>query len=348
MNAQPVKDGTDKRKTNSEPSHSQFILEEERTMPITLLQNELNKSTYSHSVQYVSQWQDKEVFIRIDELEVPYQFLINSFAYGNGMGNFAPVEFNITPFLNHDANLIQLKVDTPDDSQGNRSETALVLIREPVLVRDILVTTYHQNISNQTLVRVHLFVQSFLTEKNKGRTLTMTILDPRGEILESSKKLIDFPLSYRQEVEFTFDQPLENPFLWSIHHPALYTARVSLVDEERNLAEKVWTTFGVRNAHVEDSLLIINQDTLIPKVLDYESQIKPVAQSDKELLNLLEMQGFNAVKSHQPIPSRLMEIFDRQGIVVFKKKDELDPSLDLRDVNRPSVVWIDKSLHFDK
>jgi len=339
LKAQQENGGPGEKVTNTETTNAPFLLEDSRVLPFTLVPHISGKHNYDHSFNFLPIWNDKQVFVRFDEISASYSLKINSFDFGIGSGNRIPTEFNLTPFLKKGPNTIQLEFDpSPDSLMENSLRSGLLIIRDAVHLRDILVTNYSKNESGY-LVRVRLFIQSFLTARNKGRTLTMTISDSKGTIQTSHTKSLNFPLAFRQEVEVTFDHTLKEAMLWSPNNPALYTVKVNMVEKGQLQSELVWTTFGIRNAAFKDSMLVINLDTLLLKVIDYPVHFHHFNQSDQEVLSLLEEKGYNAVQTNLPIPSHLMDLFDRQGIVVLRK--DRDPDLDRSDVNRPSVVWIE-------
>jgi len=47
------------------------------------------------------------------------------------------------------------------------------------------------------------------------------------------------------------------------------------------------------------------------------------------------------MRSRDSIPPRVVELSDNHGIVVLRKKKELDPYAEKPSINSPSVLWID-------
>ena len=340
--AQQNNDEPEGRVINAEPLHTHYILEEVRAIPIVLNPLDINEIIYNHTFNFISSWKNKQVFVRIDESDTPYSLKINRFNYGSGSGKRIPTEFNITPFLKQGANTIQLDyISSGGGLNDYPAKTGTLIIRDPVHVRDILVNTYSQEESGQTLVRVHLYIQSFLTNRNEGRKLKLTISDPEGKILASEEKSINYPLAFRQEVEFIFDKTIEDLRRWSPSDPVLYSLQINMAEKGRDSEELVSTTFGIRSASVEDSVLVINLDTIVLRTIDYESQLQHFGLPNEEVLKLFEEKGYNAVQTSEPIPARLMELFDREGIVVLKRELDFDSAIEWPVGSRPSVVWIE-------
>ena len=328
--------------TNAEPAHAQYRLGDESTLLVKLNRTKSNEGNYHYGFRFQSVWTGKQVFVRVSGITAPFHLKINGFEYGLGDGPGAPLEYNITPFLKQELNEIQLNFDKADQNTfGNSFDGGMLIIREPVHVRDLEVTSYFQSETPNTLVRIHLFIQSYLSEQNKGRILMLNLSDPEGDTIFTHKKRIDFPLAFRQEVEFTFDQNIENPQLWSPDQPHLYHLQITMVEDGNREGELVSATFGIRSATFQDSVLVINRDTIRP-VIAHDSLFSPVAdQPDDEILHLFNEMGANALQTNRYLPSRILDLFDRKGIVVLKYREDQDPNQDRSDVNHPSIVWIE-------
>lgn len=341
LNAQETADELFGSITNKEPSHAYYILGEKSRSPLDLVQISDDPVRYQHSFRFQPRWTGKQVLVRICGINTPFHLKINGFKYGLGDGQGIPMEFNITPFLKQEMNVIELNFDqTANNHSDDLVDLSTLIIREPVHVRDLEVTSYSRPENPETIVRVHLFIQSFLTGQNRGRTLSVIISDPDGDTISTHEKTIDFPLAFRQEVELTIDQNIDNPRLWSPDNPELYNLQVHMVEKDKTEGELVSATFGIRSATFEDSILVINQDTLAP-VIAPKAIIKHINDlSDEEILNRFKEMNSNVVQSNNYLPARVMDLFDRNGIVVLKKQEEHDPEKDRPDINRPSIVWI--------
>jgi len=328
--------------TNAEPAHAHYRLGEESTLPIKLNRTESEEGNYRYGFWFQTGWTGKQVFVRVSGVNAPFHLKINGFEYGFGNGPGTPLEYNITPFLKQEHNEIQLTFNKADLSAfGNSFNDGMLIIREPVHVRDLEVTSYFQPEAPNTLVRIHLFIQSYLSAQNKGRILTLKLSDPEGETIFTQKKSIDFPLAFRQEVEFIFDQNIENPQLWSPDHPHLYHLQISMAENENKEGELVSTTFGIRNAAYQDSVLVINRDTIHP-IIAQETQFSPLAdRPDEEILHLFEELGINAIQTSHYLPVRILDLCDRMGIVVLKKHNVQDSNQDKSLTIHPSIVWME-------
>lgn len=328
--------------SNAEPAHANFSLGDDNSSPLKLNIVEESEMNYQSAFHFEPEWTGKQVFASFTGIHVPFHLKINGFKYGMGDGKRNPLEFNITPFLIQGVNLIELDVDSAVDRIPDQAfKYSTLLIRDPVHIRDLEVSTYFQTETPQCLVRIHLFIQGYLQEQNRGRNLTLNILDPEGVTINTHEQTLNFPLAFRQEVEFTFDQNIENPMLWSPGHPHLYMLQITMIEEGKTEGESISSYFGIRNITLVDSVLLINEDTIVPIIADQAVVNEIENQSDDALLYLFKKRGANGIVTSHHLSPRVLDLFDRKGIAVLKKQEERDSKRDRPDLNRPSLIWIE-------
>lgn len=350
------------QKTNAEPPHAHYIHEDGRYQSIKFSKSLTLPGIYSYAFEFQTEWTGSQVFVKLSEIKSPYSFRINGFTFGHG-GDFGGIaEFNVTPFLKKGPNEIGVVFDDPENRHNEIPSHAIVMVyRDLVHIRDIQVSSYPEPTSGEVLVRLNLFVQSYLSDRNKGRLLTAVITDPQGVKVGSWKQKLDYPLAFRQEVEIALDQKIKNPMLWSPDQPDLYTLQLHMEEKGNQKEELIKTSFGIRNAMIIDSLLVINQDTIVPEVADWtllEQTATRLKGESTEVLNEISIDPFNhplseyivdqiqsgdynAVLANQPIPSSMMELFDHLGIIVIKKESSRVPQTERPDINRACVIWTD-------
>ncbi|MER6007863.1 glycoside hydrolase family 2 TIM barrel-domain containing protein [Nonomuraea angiospora] len=158
---------------------------------------------------------------------------------------------------------------------------------------------------------------------------------------------------------------VEDPALWSVDTPFLYTARVRLHDAERVLDEYTGE-FGIRRVQVDPCKgLRINGRTVKLRGACLHHDNGPlgaaaIRRAEERRVELLKAAGFNAIRSsHNPISSALLEACDRLGMLVMDEtfdvwtsgKTDFDYAGDFaqwwerdvealvaKDFNHPSVI----------
>jgi beta-galactosidase len=295
---------------------------------------------FSHQFTAPPQWEGKQLFLRLHGITPSYLVKINGFNYGSGHSGGYPSEYHITPFLKPGTNQIELLF-------GGSSEPVIfhvddpgaLILRDPVHVRDIQIHTFPGPDSSHTGVRIHLHIQSYLMEKNKGRDLILKLRDPEGSMLFTRTEELSFPLAFRQETEIIFDQILENPRLWSPGHPQLYSVELHMVEKGKSKGEEIFTQFGIRDAVFQDSLLLINGDSLVPQFAA-PPLIDQMLRSPDEIHELSGKAKIQAIHASRYLPPVVLNQCDRHGLIVTVPVDKLTDSQLKAYSNRPSVVWI--------
>jgi len=158
---------------------------------------------------------------------------------------------------------------------------------------------------------------------------------------------------------------VRTPALWSPESPALYTAGVTVTDEnDETDAESV--TFGIRLLQLDPERgLRVNGETvkLRGACVHHDNGVlgaATFARAEERRVQILKDAGFNAIRmSHHPMSKAMLDACDRLGVLVVDEafdmwtaaKSDFDYSLDFpqwwerdieamvaKDINHPSVI----------
>ncbi|MCK4747904.1 MAG: hypothetical protein KAT15_12730 [Bacteroidales bacterium] len=329
---------------NQEPPHACFHLDQEREIPIPLLQKKMETNRFIHDFSTGEEWAGKQVFVKIPGMRFPYKVRINGFVFGSDPGTGLPAEFNITPLLKEETNAIELEPDLTgpeaDPAPCVQCKGVTLVIRDNIHVRDLVVSSYQGYGTTETLVRFHLFIKSYLTEKNRGRNIRLLVTDPEGNPVISETQALGAPLTFGQETEMIMDNLLTEPIPWSPLHPRLYRLEIQLSETGKKEFESLTTAFGFRTAVVADSVIMVNGDTLHPvfALPDLASSLSSLTET--EIVNLIEDKVFNAIRTNEPLPCNLVNLFDRSGVLVIREKENPGIRADRSHVNSPSIIRV--------
>jgi beta-galactosidase len=158
---------------------------------------------------------------------------------------------------------------------------------------------------------------------------------------------------------------VRGPALWSPDSPALYTARVTVTEEDGE-ADAETVTFGIRSLRLDpDHGLRINDETvkLRGACVHHDNGVlgaATFARAEERRVQILKAAGFNAIRmSHHPMSKAMLDACDRLGVLVMDEafdmwtsaKSDFDYSLHFpqwwerdieamvaKDVNHPSVI----------
>ncbi len=124
------------------------------------------------------------------------------------------------------------------------------------------------------------------------------------------------------ETSLVFD--VDNPELWSVDNPALYTCRVTFCGDERELA------FGIRTVSVDRQHgFTINGERVVLRgaCVHHDNGIlgaRCYAESERRKVSLLKSCGYNAIRcAHNPCSHALLDACDTLGMLVLDEYTDM-------------------------
>ncbi len=161
----------------------------------------------------------------------------------------------------------------------------------------------------------------------RNRTLLseMKILDMKGATVAKERRIVTFYGKTREE-KLSSRLYIENPLLWSIDSPILYTCITTLSEGDREI-DRQETPFGIRTLALDPLRgLQINGKTvkLYGGCIHHDNGVlgsATIGRAEERRAELLKSAGYNAVRmAHHPASPALLDACDRIGLVVM---DEL-------------------------
>ncbi|MFW5976690.1 MAG: beta-galactosidase GalB [Bacillota bacterium] len=217
---------------------------------------------------------------------------------------------------------------------------SLHIVPREVFVRTSSVSKYRSKIEVSTGVKNK-------TNKSDKITLETTIINPQGIKKTScvSQKEI--------EDEYTFQQnlTLENPKLWDIENPRLYTL-ISVLKYEGKIVDEYETSFGIRKISFDAHRgFFLNRKNIKLKGVCQHHDLGPLGaavnyRALERQLELLKEMGCNAIRtSHNPPASELLELCDKMGFLVIDEAfDEWEKGKVENGYHKYFEDWAEKDL----
>jgi beta-galactosidase len=138
---------------------------------------------------------------------------------------------------------------------------------------------------------------------------------------------IDFNAKWRDREYELPAISLENAQLWSPDTPYLYTAEVTLYDNEGNIADQIKEPFGVRTIEIvpQKGLLVNGKKVLLKGYANHHTLgalgAAAYPRAIEKRLKLMKEFGMNHIRtSHNPYSEDFLKLCDKYGILVV---DEL-------------------------
>lgn len=164
--------------------------------------------------------------------------------------------------------------------------------------------------------------------KTKNLRLTCQILDADGNRVDTTGTLSPAYRAGQKTREYHLaDIRVPKPQLWSCETPYLYTAVVTLYDQDGHVADRVSSKFGIRTLEFspEFGLKLNGEKVLLKGIANHHTlgALGAAAWPDamEARIRMLKAFGFNHIRtSHNPYSESLLDLCDRYGILVV---DEL-------------------------
>ena len=276
-------------------------------------------------------WKGKQVYIDFDGIMYASDVFINGTKVGSGEYGYVGYEVEISKYLNYDGPNVLAVYATTGPSNGSRWYTGGGIFRDVYLEvknpthidrHGVFVKTPVVSRESAT-VAIQVEVDGY---KNHNAAIKARVLDPSGK--ELGLVQAGFPtLTKRACVEVQMPEiRLQNPSLWSVDTPTLYTADVE-VWADGMLVDHQTQEFGIRKVEFskEHGLQINGEKVFLKGMANHHDLGALGAASFDTAIERLFLQmkayGFNAVRcSHNPYSENFTKIADRVGILVV---DEL-------------------------
>lgn len=182
-------------------------------------------------------------------------------------------------------------------------------------------------ITTQDNRKVNLQIEVANHTKSNQVTLQVELVDAAGNTVYSEKKGIPFERRMKTNELKWETISIDNARLWDVDNPYLYTARVTLYDENDAVTDQTSAKFGIRTFEFGPTFgLKLNGKKLLLKGIANHHTLGALGaaaypRAMEKRLKLLKDFGFNHVRtSHNPYSQSFLNLCDSLGIVVL---DEL-------------------------
>lgn len=285
---------------------------------------------YRKTFQLKKDTNPSNYYIYFDGVMKNSEVWINGHFLGKRPNGFISFYYDITDFVNlRGENVIAVKVDHSSfaDSRwyiGSGINRNVYLIKTDPLHIDIWGVKFstelaQDNKSAEAKVKVNVLNARPLQEEI---TVAADLVDPHGKTVAQAQKEVSIDAGGKSDSELSFQ--IENPLLWSVDKPNLYTLKVQLVGNEKQIDNQV-VTVGIRSTRFDaDQGFFLNGVNMKMKgacIHDDGGGVFGTAVP-KEVwarrLKILKDGGANAIRmSHNPHADYLYDLCDELGLLVI-------------------------------
>lgn len=311
----------------------------------------------------------KRYTIEFDGIYMNSTVWINGHELGTWPFGYSSFSYDLTPYLRKSKNVLTVKVDNSQQT-NSRWYTGSGIYRHVRLVETAHTRFAQWGVFNSTLnlseqqatIRVKSEVENGETI-DRQLIVRHEVIDATGNCVATAEQAITLEAGDKKTDEQTFT--VDNPNVWNLEHPYLYTLRSTLLNGKR-IMDVVDNTLGIRTIEYPlDKGFLLNGKQIKMKGVNLHHDGGAVGAAVPERvwerrLEILKSGGCNAIRTaHNPPAPEFLDLCDRMGFLVmdeafdqwispknkqdyhlyFQEWHERDlTAMVARDRNHPSVV----------
>lgn len=298
----------------------------------------------------------KSVILKFDGVYMETDVWVNGKKVGNHKNGYTPFWFDITPLLNPvgKPNTIAVKVENTGKNSRWYSGSGIyrdvhLVVTNPVHVEEwgTYITT-----PSVTINKAGVSLQLSLSNDKTSDVLTKIIVNIKDKNGKVCTTTVD-DLSIKSKIKNSFNKELtvENPFLWSLETPDLYTAEI-IIKEGNKVIDVYKQKFGIRSLQfsAETGFLLNGKKVLLKGAcLHHDNGLLGSAafhRAEYRRVELMKANGFNAIRcSHNPPSEAFLNACDELGVLVIDEfTDMWQHYKNPQDYSRFFNEWWEKDL----
>ncbi len=296
---------------------------------------EMGIGWYRYELTPKAEWKGKRILLDFQGIMLVGDVYLNGKRIGGTDYGYLGFDVDVSKLLKFgEVNEIAVKADTRNPN-NSRWFTGAGLYRDVNLIvtdKDLFFPRHPlfiRTINNQEVkIRANIFNQQKKV-KTPGTFIPVEvrILDADGHVVAQQKTDVDFNAKWRDREYELPAIKIENAKLWSCDTPYLYTAEVTLYDNEGKVADQIREPFGVRTIEMnpQHGLLVNGKKVLLQGFANHHTLgalgAAAYPRAIEKRLKMMKEFGFNHVRtSHNPYSEDFLRLCDRLGILVV---DEL-------------------------
>lgn len=296
---------------------------------------EMGIGWYRYELTPKAEWKGKRILLDFQGIMLVGDVYLNGKRIGGTDYGYLGFDVDVSKLLKFgEVNEIAVKADTRNPN-NSRWFTGAGLYRDVNLIvtdKDLFFPRHPlfiRTVNNQKVkIRANIFNQQ---KKVKAAgtfiPVEVRILDADGHVVAQQKTDVDFNAKWRDREYELPAIKIENAKLWSCDTPYLYTAEVTLYDNEGKVADQIREPFGVRTIEMnpQHGLLVNGKKVLLQGFANHHTLgalgAAAYPRAIEKRLKMMKEFGFNHVRtSHNPYSEDFLRLCDRLGILVV---DEL-------------------------
>ena len=293
---------------------------------------EMGIGWYRYELTPKAEWKGKRIVLDFQGIMLVGDVYLNGKRIGGTDYGYLGFDIDLSKLLKWgQVNEIIVKADTgkPNNSRwytggGLFRDVNLIVTdknlyfpRHPLFIRTV----------NNKEIKIRANILNLQKTKKPQIPVEVKILNAEGKVVTLQKSELHFNAKWRDREYELPSISLEDAKLWSPDSPYLYTAEVTLYDNEGNIADQIREPFGIRTIEMnpEKGLLVNGKKVLLKGYANHHTLgalgAAAYPRAIEKRLKLMKEFGMNHIRtSHNPYSEDFLKLCDKYGILVV---DEL-------------------------
>lgn len=293
---------------------------------------EMGIGWYRYELTPKAEWKGKRIVLDFQGIMLVGDVYLNGKRIGDTDYGYLGFDIDLSKLLKWgQVNEIIVKADTgkPNNSRwytggGLFRDVNLIVTdknlyfpRHPLFIRTV----------NNKEIKIRANILNLQKTKKPQIPVEVKILNAEGKVVTLQKSELHFNAKWRDREYELPSISLEDAKLWSPDSPYLYTAEVTLYDNEGNIADQIRESFGIRTIEMnpEKGLLVNGKKVLLKGYANHHTLgalgAAAYPRAIEKRLKLMKEFGMNHIRtSHNPYSEDFLKLCDKYGILVV---DEL-------------------------
>lgn len=293
---------------------------------------EMGIGWYRYELTPKAEWKGKRIVLDFQGIMLVGDVYLNGQRVGGTDYGYLGFDIDLSKLLKWgQVNEIIVKADTgkPNNSRwytggGLFRDVNLIVTdknlyfpRHPLFIRTV----------NNKEIKIRTNILNLQKTKKPQIPVEVKILNAEGKVVTLQKSDLHFNAKWRDREYELPSISLEDAKLWSPDSPYLYTAEVTLYDNEGNIVDQIKESFGVRTIEIvpQKGLLVNGKKVLLKGYANHHTLgalgAAAYPRAIEKRLKLMKEFGMNHIRtSHNPYSEDFLKLCDKYGILVV---DEL-------------------------
>lgn len=265
----------------------------------------------------------KPIHIQFDGVEQAMYLWLNGQFVGYAEDSFSQSEFDLTPYLNEDDNLLAVAV-------YKRSTAAFIedqdFFRFSGIFRSVrLVAQPTVHVTDMT-IRGNVLPDLVTGDFNLTLQMTGTDAQVKVAVMDASGKVV-FEDTRSVKETVTLTQTINDVHLWQHTDPYLYHLQITVLNEKGEIIEIVPYDFGFRRFELKDKVMLLNGQRLVINGVNRHEWNDKTGRTITERDMLQDLRTFkenhiNAVRTcHYPDQIEWYYLCDHAGIYMMAENN---------------------------